>query len=118
MIGEPRRTGLLGELYAGRYLRKKGYDIWAANYRTKAGEVDIIAFDGVTVCVVEVKTRREGGYFPPSVAVDRKKEENVKSAAAAFMSEIKSDLPMRFDIIEVVLITEDEFRIRHLENAF
>ena len=43
MIGEPRRTGLLGEMYAGRYLRKKGYDIWAANYRTKAGEIDIIA---------------------------------------------------------------------------
>ncbi|MBR5497570.1 MAG: YraN family protein [Clostridia bacterium] len=118
MIGEPRRTGLLGEMYAGRYLRKKGYDIWAANYRTKAGEIDIIAFDGVSVCIVEVKTRHDGGYFPPSAAVDHKKEENVKSAAAAFMGEIKSSLPLRFDIIEVVLLTEDEFRIRHLENAF
>ena len=99
MIAEPRRTGLLGEMYAGRYLRKKGYAILAANYRTKAGEVDIIAFDGTTVCVVEVKTRREGGYFPPSEAVDHKKEENVKSAAAAFMAEIKATFPMRFDII-------------------
>lgn len=117
MISEPRRTGLIGELRAAQYLRKKGYNIWAANYRTKAGEIDIIADNGTYLCIIEVKTRRGGGYFPPSVAVDTKKEENVKSAAASFRIRAKVTLPLRFDIIEVVL-SDGNIRIRHIENAF
>lgn len=117
MIAEPRRTGLLGELRAAQYLRRKGYNIWAANYRTKAGEIDIVADNGEFLCFVEVKTRRQGGYFPPSDAVDYKKEENVKSAAASFISAAKIKMPFRFDIIEVILC-DDTYRIRHIENAF
>lgn len=117
MISEPRKTGIIGELRAAQYLRRKGYNIWAANYRTKAGEIDIIADNGEFLCIIEVKTRREGGYFPPSAAVDTKKEENVKSAAAAFRSRAKVSIPLRFDIIEVVL-SDGKFRIRHIENAF
>ena len=118
MIAEPRRTGLLGELRAAQYLRQKGYNIWSANYRTKVGEIDLVASVGETLCFIEVKTRRQGGYFPPAEAVDYKKEENVKSAAASYMSVAKVKMPFRFDIIEVVLIDDDNCRIRHLENAF
>ncbi len=117
MIGEPRKTGLIGEIRASRYLRRKGYDICAANYRSKGGEIDIIALDGYFLCFIEVKTRHEGGYFPPSAAVDYKKEENVRSAAAAYMSATKLQMPMRFDIIEVILC-EDTYRVRHIKNAF
>lgn len=117
MIAEPRRTGLIGEMRAAQYLRRKGYSIWAANYRTKAGEIDIIAMDGDTLCFVEVKTRREGGYFPPSEAVDYKKEENVKSAAASYISAAKLNATARFDVIEVIL-REDTYSVRHIKNAF
>ena len=117
MIAEPRKTGLLGEMRAAQYLRRKGYNIIAANFKTKVGEIDIIAENDDFLCIVEVKTRRSGGLFPPSDAVDRKKEENVKSAAAAFVSATKIAKPLRFDIIEVVL-SEDKYAVRHIENAF
>lgn len=119
MIAEPRRTGLLGEIYAARYLRKKGYEVLSANYRTKSGEIDIIAEKDGTVCFVEVKTRSEGAYFSPYEAVDRKKEENVKSTAAAYLAaaKIKTNINIRFDIVEIVL-SGDECAVRHIENAF
>lgn len=117
MIAEPRKTGLLGEMRAAQYLRRKGYNICAANYRTKAGEIDIIAENGRYLCFVEVKTRHEGGYFAPFEAVDYKKEENVKSAAALFLSQSKMNLPVRFDIIEVIL-HQESYSVRHIENAF
>lgn len=119
MITEPRKTGLLGEIYAARYLRKKGYKILSANYRTKSGEIDIIAEKNGTVCFVEVKTRSEGAYFSPYEAVDRKKEENVKSTAAAFLAQAKTgtDISIRFDIVEIVL-SGGACAVRHIKNAF
>lgn len=117
MIAEPRKTGLLGEIYASRYLRDKGYDIVAANFRSRSGEIDIIADDGENICFVEVKTRKDGAFFDPAFAVDRAKEENVKSTAAAFISATKCKKNIRFDIIEVVLC-EKQYKIRHTKNAF
>ena len=117
MTGEPRKTGLLGEIYASRYLRDKGYKIVAANFISKSGEIDIIIKDGGTYCFVEVKTRKEGAFFDPAYAVDRRKEENVRSTAAAFMSSIKSQDPVRFDILEVIL-SADKYAVRYTKNAF
>lgn len=117
MIGEPRRTGMIGEIKAARYLRQKGYDIYAANYRTRSGEIDLIAEKDGMLAFVEVKTRRDGGFFSPAEAVDRKKEENVKSTAAAYLAASKTVYKFRFDIIEVILC-ENQCKIRHTENAF
>ena len=86
MIAEPRKTGLIGEMRASRYLRAKGYEIYSANYRSKSGEIDLIAEKDGVLCFVEVKTRRESAYFTPAEAVDRQKEENVKSTAASFLA--------------------------------
>ncbi len=117
MISEPRKTGLLGEIYAARYLRDTGYHIVAANYRSKTGEIDIVIKDDDTYCFVEVKTRKEGAFFAPAYAVDRRKEENVRSTAAAFMSAIKEKAPVRFDVLEVVL-SENHYTVRYNKNAF
>lgn len=117
MIGEPRRTGLWGEIYAARYLRDNGYSILAANFRSKSGEIDIVAKTGDTICFVEVKTRKEGSFFDPAYAVDKAKEENVRSTAAAFLAAEKIKSDFRFDIIEVVM-SETQYKIRHTENAF
>ena len=84
---------------------------------SKTGEIDIIIKDDDTYCFVEVKTRKEGAFFDPAYAVDRRKEENVKSTAAAFMSAIKSKAPMRFDVLEVIL-SEKQYAVRYTKNAF
>ena len=117
MIAESRKTGLWGEIYASRYLRGKGYNILTANYRTKTGEIDLIAEKDGTICFVEVKARKEGAYFDPAEAVDAGKEQNVRSTAAAYISLIGHKGPVRYDIIEVVCM-DNKYGIRHTENAF
>lgn len=117
MIGEPRKTGLWGEIYASRYLREKDYSLLAANFTARSGEIDIVAQYENTICFIEVKTRKEGSFFDPAYAVDSKKEQNVRSTAAAFMAATKMKNPIRFDIIEVIICGE-QYKIRHIENAF
>ena len=119
-IPEHLKTGLRGEQLAARYLIKKRYRVLASNYLTKVGETDIIAVSpDDKICFVEIKTRSPGQMFPPSDAVDRKKEENLRSNAAAFMRANKlTDMPYRFDIIEVILYDLYTADINHIENAF
>ena len=114
---ESRKTGLWGEIYASRYLRKQGYVIKDANYRLTGGEIDIIAVKDGTVCFVEVKTRGENSFFQPSEAVDFTKENNIKNVASAYTSRYKITQNVRYDIVEIILCKET-YRLRHIENAF
>ncbi len=117
MITGSRKIGLIGEMRAAQYLRKKGYSICSANFKSKTGEIDIIALKDNILCFIEVKTREYGVYFQPSEAVDYRKEESIKSTAAYFIEASKLKMNVRFDIIEVI-ICDDKFKINHIENAF
>lgn len=117
MITEPLKTGITGELYATRYLRNKGYEILSVNYKTKNGEIDIVARKDDTVSFVEVKTRNNDSFFSPSDAVDESKQFNIKNAAAAFLSEMKYTGAVTYDIIEIIL-DKEKYAIKHTENAF
>ena len=55
--------GAAGEVLAARFLRSKGYTILVSNYRTRFGEIDIIAVDAQYIAFVEVKTRSEDAYY-------------------------------------------------------
>lgn len=110
--------GAFGEQYAARFLREEGYEIWSANYKTKVGEIDIIAKKDDVVCFVEVKTRQAGGMFSPAEAVDFKKQENVKSSAANFINRYKVKNKIRYDIIEVLVNEKSLLKINHIKNAF
>lgn len=117
MMTESKKTGLWGEIYAARYLRQKGYSIKSSNYSLSGGEIDIIAEKNDVFCFVEVKTRSDGAYFSPAEAVDYHKENNVRNAAAAYMTRYKIDKDIRFDIIEIILDNEN-YKLKHTENAF
>ncbi|MBT4819215.1 MAG: YraN family protein, partial [Lentisphaerae bacterium] len=65
------RLGRRGERIAARLLREVGYDVLARNFRAEAGEIDIVARDGETLCFVEVKTRRRIGKARPAAAVGK-----------------------------------------------
>ena len=117
MMTESKATGAWGEIYSSRYLRGKGYSVLCANYRSKSGEIDLVAEKDGVICFVEVKTRSEGQFFSPAEAVDSAKEENIKNTASAFMSQLKRTDKIRFDIIEVILDNKT-YRIRHIINAF
>ena len=95
MIAPHIKTGLFGEIYASRYLRDNGYGILSANYRTIAGEIDIIAEKDGTICFVEVKTRQEGGLFPPAAAVDFDKRSRIEASANIYLKAARLNDDMR-----------------------
>ncbi|NLA72700.1 MAG: YraN family protein [Clostridiales bacterium] len=113
-----RLLGAMGEQMAARYLRDNGYHIKAANYRTRIGEIDIIASKGKYICFIEVKTRRRGGYLMPKDAVDECKERKIIGSAEVYMAYKNSKLLPRFDIIEVLLNGNDLYKINHIKGAF
>ena len=111
--------GVWGEVYAARYLRENGYRLCTANYRTRFGEVDIVAKkDGVMV-FVEVKTRSTGMIARPMEAVDRDKQRKLTLAAEQYLRTEPPQTPARFDVVEVYLDAQnDPVQIEHIQNAF
>jgi len=86
---------------ACRFLKEQGYRILARNWRTRMGEVDIIAREGEILVFVEVKARSGNGFGGPEAAVDSAKQRRIISAALSFMELTHCDLPMRFDVVAI-----------------
>lgn len=98
------RLGRRGEKLAARLLRELRYDILACNFRSEAGEIDIVARDGETLCFVEVKTRRRIGRARPAAAVGQAKQKHIIRVAHRYLREIGyPHIRYRFDIVEIVL---------------
>lgn len=112
-------AGALGEVYAARYLRDRGYDIVCANYRTRMGEIDIAAEKDGVLAFIEVKTRSEGMIALPAESVDTHKQKRIAMAASQFLRNAPAGQRTRFDVIEVYLDREDApTDVRHIQNAF
>ncbi|MFC2095023.1 YraN family protein [Candidatus Bipolaricaulota bacterium] len=86
---------------ACHFLQEQGFRIVARNWRTRTGEVDIVARDGGTLVFVEVKARSGGGFGGPEAAVDRSKQRRIISAALSFMEVTECELPTRFDVVAI-----------------
>lgn len=114
--------GKLGEKYSLHYLKKKNYQIVAKNYRTRLGEIDIIARQTDEFVFVEVKTREENLRFgDPRDSVTVPKQNRIKKMAQVYLDKQTSKewTKCRFDIIEVILSrTGDLKTINHIIDAF
>lgn len=115
-----KRVGARGEDAAARYLECfRGYEILERNWKCPAGEADIIALDGVTLVFVEVKTRTNLKKGLPSDSVTPKKRNRYEKIAAWYSSECNFvDMPVRFDIIGILVSADDRAVLRHYVNAF
>ncbi|MBR2875794.1 MAG: YraN family protein [Clostridia bacterium] len=113
-----RLVGAFGEQEAAKYLRKNGYTVKSANFRTYVGEIDIIAEKKKNICFIEVKTRTEGAMLPPSAAVDYDKEKNITGSAEIYMKMYPTKLTPRYDIIEIIVNDGKVLNLNHIENAF
>lgn len=82
-------TGKLGEDIAVRHLKQNGYIIITRNYRTKYGEIDVIAKDGKCLVFVEVKARRSENFGYPREAVDIYKQTRIKNIANLYIASKK-----------------------------
>lgn len=94
--------GAAGEVLAARFLRSKGYTILVSNYRTRFGEIDIIAADAQYIAFVEVKTRSEDAYYAPREAVTEMKQQRIIKTAGLYLRSFPTDLQPRFDVLEIV----------------
>lgn len=115
-----RRIGLIGEELAANYIKNRGYDVLERNYRTKLGELDIIAINQNVIIFIEVKTRTSSVYGMPSEAVNYKKQRRIRKLSQQYIlykNLDKSCFNYRFDIIEVKLVGK-KYKIVHIENAF
>jgi putative endonuclease len=113
-------VGRLGEDLAAAHLERLGYAIVARNFRTRFGELDLVACDDATLVFCEVKTRR--GRGAPWDALGPQKQARVRRMALVFLAEA-ADRPrvpgLRFDAIGVVLDAAGRLvRLDHLEGAF
>lgn len=108
--------GKRGENLACRFLKGKGYRIIKKNFRTRFGEIDIVADDNGTVCFVEVKARSYTSFGLPEEFVDRRKQKKLVKTALAYTSSGHTDSrDMRFDIVSVDLNNGD---CRIIKDAF
>lgn len=101
--GNPRQAlGLAGEDAACAELERRGYVILARRYRTRAGEVDLVARDGATLVFVEVKTRTSDAFGGGAAAVTWQKRQRLARVAMEFLARCgQSDVPCRFDVVVV-----------------
>jgi len=113
--------GKRGEAFAAEYLRKKGYEITDANFRSRFGEIDLIAKRRSEILFVEVKTRKSSSFMNAFEAVDARKQERLRLTAEVWIAknDPKSKYSTRFDVIEVYLNEFDApASVKHIENAF
>lgn len=116
-------TGEHGEDLAYFHLRERGYTVIARRWHSARlkGDLDLIAWDGDTLVIVEVKTRTARDLAPAEAAVDPAKRRMLRRMALAYRRRLPEPwrdlVPLRFDVVSVYdLPTGPEFE--HLANAF
>ena len=120
-MGRNNLAGAWGEATAADYLRKKRYKILTQGFRSRFGEIDLIAQNGKYLVFVEVKLRKSSRFAMAREYVDAKKQERLKTTALLFLSKYPTKLQPRFDVIEIyapdgtMTVTPE---IYHLEDAF
>ena len=113
--------GPWGEALAAEYLRKKGCRIEAMNYRTRLGEIDIIAANRRYLIFCEVKLRKTADFAAAREFVDARKQQRLRTTALVYLSQHEINLQPRFDVIEIYApngTATKKPQINHMEDAF
>jgi putative endonuclease len=100
-------------------LVREGMHILARRYRTRLGEIDLVAEDGTVIVFVEVKTRRSTLHGFPAEAVGARKRRRIAAAALAYLkAHDLFDRSCRFDVIEVLEDRTKGWEVRCIRDAF
>lgn len=104
MTFERQRLGERGESIACDALEKLGYRVIQRRYRSRFGEIDLVADEGGTVVFVEVKTKTDGSFSDPVESVTLQKQRRLVSMAEEYIAyRGLDDAPCRFDVVGVDL---------------
>ncbi|HEU4752687.1 MAG TPA: YraN family protein [Armatimonadota bacterium] len=111
--------GALGEAAAAEELARRGYRILARNYRCRGGEADLVAQEGECLVFVEVKTRTDLRHGLPREAVRWAKQQRLGEAARHYcFANAVEDHPLRFDVVEVVVLRGEVAAVEIIADAF
>jgi putative endonuclease len=114
-----RALGLDGEDTACRTLEARGYHILSRRYRTRFGEIDLVARQGACIVFVEVKTRRGGSFGDPAAAVTVEKQRRLTMMAADYLARYRLErAPARFDVVGITLDGAARARVDVFVDAF
>jgi putative endonuclease len=110
--------GNVGEDLATGFLQECGFVILARNWRTRRGELDIIARDGDTLVFCEVKTRRSTKHGLPIEAVTTRKLEHMKQAAVEWLGDNRIRFSgIRFDVVSIFLGVDGTKTVTHTRGV-
>ena len=114
-----RQHGGWGEQIAAAFLRLQGYEILEANARFARREVDLLARDGVSLVVVEVKLRRGCRFGSAVEAIDARKLSRLRLALAGFARDAGPELVPRIDVVTIdVDATGDRMTVEHYVGVY
>jgi putative endonuclease len=109
--------GKWGEDLAAEYLQEKGYEILERDWKSGHHDLDIVAREGSTLVVAEVKTRRNRLFGNPEEAVDYKKLRSLQSAINHYIKSHSASSHVRFDIISIVGTIGSQPEIDHIKDV-
>ncbi|MFH1253778.1 MAG: YraN family protein [Candidatus Uhrbacteria bacterium] len=116
---DPRRLfGNKCEVMAAQFLEGKGYKILAHQFKTRAGEIDLVAEKDKEIIFVEVKARKNINFGYPEIAVNRNKLCKMVMVGQDYLEKNNlNDRSFRLDVIAIVWPAQGEVAIEHLEGV-
>ncbi len=112
-------AGKLGEELAAEALRTMGYAILARRYRTRYGEIDIVAQDEDTLVFVEVKARRNNRFGSAAESVTGWKQRRIAAMALDYLGWVnRLDAPCRFDVVAIDGLGTTQTTVKVIKHAF
>ena len=115
--GHTRGRGVSAEEDGVAWLRRRGLEILDRNVEYRAGEIDVVARDGDTLCFIEIKARASGRFGGAVRAVGRRKQRQIAAAAALYLATHAHDGPCRFDVLAMDA-DGTAWRYTYLQEAF
>jgi putative endonuclease len=112
-----RARGEAGERAAQRWLRRRGFEVVEVNFRSRRGEIDVIAIEGSCLCFIEIKARSSQRFGSPLEAVQERKQRRIARAAGIYLTERGWDGPCRFDVLGIQRV-EGKWTFDLVRNAF
>jgi putative endonuclease len=113
-----QNLGLLGERIAAKWLRRHGWRVLEHRFQNGHRDLDLVVQRAKTVAFIEVKTRTDLSFGGPVSAVDFYKLQQLRRSALIWMARYgRSGIEYRIDVI-AVLITQNQAKILHVENAY
>lgn len=116
-MAEHNDLGKAGEEFAVEFLKNKGFKILETNWHYGKDEIDIIAYDGLELVIVEVKTRKTNFFGEPETFVSKAKQRALIRCANHYIRINGFDGETRFDIVSIIL-TPGGNMVHHIPRAF